>query len=78
MFSTQLFGSPSLSILRSDIGACVGKATAQPYFYKTLDWLKHLFDREDRLEREEWGDETRDENGKAKETMAMYARKHLF
>lgn len=60
-----------------DIAVCVGKPTAHPYFHKSLDWIKKLLDYADKSEREEWGDDTHDEDGKPRETMAMYARQNL-
>ena len=55
----------------------MGKATAAPFFSKAVDWLKKLLDREDKAEREEWGDDVLGDDGRPKETMAVYARKNL-
>ena len=66
-----------ISCACSDTCVCVGKATAAPFFSKAVDWLKKLLDREDKAEREEWGDDVLDDDGRPKETMAAYARKNL-
>ena len=69
--------SPVPGTACSDTCICVGKATAAPFFSKLVDWLKRLLDREDKAEREDWGDDVLDEDGRPKETMAAYARKNL-
>ena len=66
-----------MASLIGDIGVCVGKPTAAPFFHKRLDWLKQLLDRSDKAERAEWGDDKFDDEGRPKETMAAYARKNI-
>ena len=52
----------------------MGKAAVHPYLKKSTDWVRKVLDIEDALERGEWGDELKDEEGQNKETIAQYAR----
>ena len=55
----------------------MGKVPVASFLKKNMDWVRKTLDIEDALERGDWGDETVDDNGNKKETIAQYARKAL-